>query len=221
MLVRGTRARRATVKTHDDGVELFCARARVERSAAVEELCRRLDNMPLALELAAARAALLTVEQILGRFSQRLDLFKGGRDADPRQQTLRATIEWSYELLSVAEQGLFARLAVFVGGCRLEAAEEIAGADLDTLQSLVEKSLLRRTDGRLWMLETIRHYAAQQLEVLGEVCALRLRHAEYYLGLASRIDEELRGPAQDAWMERVGQQHANFARGGTGRLRPP
>ncbi len=194
-----------------DAVELFCARARVERSAAVEELCRRLDNMPLALELAAARAALLTVEQILGRLSQRLDLFKGGRDADPRQQTLRATIEWSYELLSVAEQGLFARLAVFVGGCRLEAAEKIAGADLDTLQSLVEKSLLRRTDGRLWMLETIRHYAAQQLEVLGEVSALRLRHAEYYLGLASRIDEELRGPAQDAWMERVGQQHANFA----------
>ncbi len=92
--------------------------------------------------------------------SQRLDLLKGGRDADPRQQTLRATIEWSYELLSPEEQELFARLSVFAGGCTLEAAEEVCDADLDTLQSLVEKSLLRFTNERYWMLETIREYAA-------------------------------------------------------------
>ncbi len=90
---------------------------------------------------------MLSPAQILERLSQRLDLLKGGRDAEPRQQTLRATIEWSYELLSAEEQQLFARLSVFAGGCTLEAAEEVADADLDTLQSLVEKSLLRFTDG--------------------------------------------------------------------------
>ena len=108
---------------------------------AVEELCRRLDNMPLALELAAARTKVLTPAQILERLSQRLDLFKGGRDADPRQQTLRATIEWSYDLLSNQEQLLFARLSVFAGGATLDAAEQVCAADLETLQSLVEKSL--------------------------------------------------------------------------------
>ena len=106
--------------------------------------------------------------QILDRLSQRLDLLKGGRDADPRQQTLRATIEWSCELLSPDEQQLFARLAVFAGGWTLEAAEEVANADLDTLQSLVEKSLLRFTDGRYWMLETIREFAVERLEESGE-----------------------------------------------------
>ena len=109
------------------------ARARsVEPSAAIDELCRRLDDMPLAIELAAARTGVLTADQILDRLSQRLDLLKGGRDADPRQQTLRATIEWCHDLLSAEEQQLFARLAVFAGGCTLEAAEEVAGADLDT-----------------------------------------------------------------------------------------
>ena len=124
-----------------EAVALFCERSQLEPDETIAELCRRLDNLPLAVELAAARTSVLTSEQILERLSQRLDLLKGGRDADPRQQTLRATIEWSYELLDTEEQQLFARLSVFAGGCTLEAAEEVGDADLDTLQSLVEKSL--------------------------------------------------------------------------------
>jgi class 3 adenylate cyclase len=112
-----------------DAVQLFCARGNVEPTPPVVEVCRRLDDMPLALELAAARAKVLTVDQILERLSQRLDLFTGGRDADPRQRTLRATIEWSHDLLSEDEQQLFARLAVFAGGATLEAAEAVCDAD--------------------------------------------------------------------------------------------
>ena len=131
-----------------EAVALFCARAQLEPSAEIAELCARLDSLPLAVELAAARTKALSPAQILERLSRRLDLLKGGRDADPRQQTLRATIEWRYDLLSPEEQQLFARLSVFAGGCTLEAAEDVADADLDTLQSLVEKSLLRFTTER-------------------------------------------------------------------------
>src|SRR2546428_5048094 len=139
-----------------DAVELFCARARTDPDENVHELCRALDNLPLALELAAARASVLSPKQILGRLSQRLDVLKGGRDADPRQQTLRATIAWSHDLLDAGEQQLFARLAVFAGGCTLEAAEEVLAAQLDTLQSLVDKSLVRHTADRLLMLQYTR-----------------------------------------------------------------
>ena len=169
---------------------LFTARARAlrpdfEPDGAVDELCERLDDLPLALELAAARVVLLTTEQLLERLGRRLDLLRGGRDADARQQTLRATIEWSYELLEPAEQQLFARLAVFAGGCTLTAAEEICGAELDTLQSLVEKSLLRvRGGGRFWMLETIRHYSLERLAESGEAEAMRRRHGRFFLELA-------------------------------------
>jgi predicted ATPase len=163
-----------------DAVELFSARARVEPDASVEELCRRLDNMPLALELAAARATVLSIEQIQERLAQRLDLFKGGRDADPRQQTLRATIEWSYELLTPEERQLFERLSLFAGGCTLEAAEAVADADLDTLQSLVDKSLVRRTGERFWMLETIREYAGERLARTDDERRLRFRVAEHF-----------------------------------------
>jgi predicted ATPase len=146
-----------------EAVDLFCARAQLEPSKEIAELCARLDSLPLAVELAAARTKALSPAQILERLSGRLDVLRGGRDVDPRQQTLRATIEWSYDLLTEEEQQLFARLAVFAGGCTLEAAEEVAGADLDILQSLVEKSLLRFTSsdagGRYWMLETIREFA--------------------------------------------------------------
>jgi predicted ATPase len=142
-----------------EAVSLFCERSRLEPSEEIPELCARLDNLPLAVELAAARTKALSPAQILERLSQRLDLLKGGRDADPRQQTLRTTIQWSYDLLSIEEQRLFRALSVFSGGCTLEAAEEVADASLDTLQSLVEKSLLRFTDSRYWMLETIREYA--------------------------------------------------------------
>jgi predicted ATPase len=164
---------------NSEAVALFCDRAQLEAGAAVEELCRRLDDMPLAVELAAARAKLLTPEQIVERLGQRLDVLKGGRDADPRQATLRATIEWSHDLLDGDEQRLFARLSVFPG-CTLEAAEAVCDADLDVLQSLVEKSLVRRTGERFWMLQTIREYAGERLAASGEADEIGRRHAEYF-----------------------------------------
>ena len=172
-----------------DATELFTARARAadprfEPDPIVEQLCARLDNLPLALELAATRVTVLSPEQLLDRLSKRLDLLKAGRGADPRQQTLRATIEWSYDLLDEEERLLFGRLSVFRGGCTLEAAEEICDADIDTLQSLIDKSLLRRQGERFWMLETIREYAAEQLEQESEAEVLVERHAQYFLALA-------------------------------------
>ncbi|HET7367624.1 MAG TPA: adenylate/guanylate cyclase domain-containing protein [Gaiella sp.] len=146
-----------------DAVELFCARSGLEPSEEIHELCARLDSLPLAVELAAARARALSPAQILERLRDRLEL-RAGRDADPRQQTLRSTIAWSHELLSQDERRLFARLSVFAGGCRLEDAESVADADVGTLQSLVEKSLLRRSGERYAMLETIREFAAEQLD---------------------------------------------------------
>ena len=144
--------------------------------------------MPLALELAAARASVLTVEQIVERLSQRLDLFTGGRDADPRQQTLRTTIEWSHDLLSEDERWLFARLAVFVGGCTLDAAEEVVNADIAMLQALVDKSLVRRTGERLWMLETIREYALERLDESPGKEAVERRHTDFFLALAREAE---------------------------------
>jgi predicted ATPase/class 3 adenylate cyclase len=192
-----------------DAVELFCARARMEPDETVAELCGRLDNLPLALELAAARVSVLAPAQILERISQRLDLFRAGRDADPRQQTLRATIAWSYDLLSPDEQRLFARLAVFRGGCTLEAAEEVVDANLDALQSLVDKSLLRHSEKRFWMLETIREYAHELLEGSGEADAVRGRHADHYVALAElayteRFDRGL------TWVRKLEEEHDNL-----------
>ena len=176
-----------------EAVSLFCERAQSAASEEIVALCARLDSLPLAVELAAARTKALSPAQILERVSQRLDLLKGGRDADPRQQTLRATIEWSYDLLSEEEQQLFRRMSIFAGGCRLEAAEEVAGADLETLQSLVEKSLLRFTNERYWMLETIRDYAAEELERSGDAKRLQRRHMEHFLIFAERKEPLLRG----------------------------
>jgi predicted ATPase len=166
-----------------EAVELFCARAPLQPDELVAELCRRLDNLPLAVELAAARTSVLSPAQILERLSQRLDLLKGGRDAEARQQTLRAAIEWSYDLLSPEEQRLFRRLSVFAGGCILEAAEQVAEADLDTLQSLVDKSLLRRAEERFWMLETIREFALERLKASTEADDVASRHAARVLAL--------------------------------------
>jgi predicted ATPase len=167
-----------------EAVQLFCERSRLSADGRIGDICSRLDNLPLAVELAAARARVLTVEQIAERLGGRLDLFKAGRDADPRQQTLRATIDWSYALLDEPEALLFRRLAVFAGGCTLEAAEAVCTAHLDDLQSLVDKSLVRRTSNRFWMLETIREYALEQLPQSGETEVMRRRHAEYLLSLA-------------------------------------
>ena len=192
-----------------EAVELFCARARIEPDEAVAELCDRLDNLPLALELAAARVSVLTPAQIVERISQRLDLFRAGRDADPRQQTLRATIAWSYDLLAADEQRLFARTGVFRGGCTLETAEQVAGADVAGLQSLHDKSLLRRTGKRFWMLETIRVYAHELLEGSREADAVRGRHADHYRALSElayteRFDRGL------TWAGRLDPEHDNL-----------
>jgi predicted ATPase/class 3 adenylate cyclase len=193
----------------EDAVSLFCARAQTKPDDSVAELCRRLDNLPLALELAAARANALPPAQILDRLGQRLDLLKGGRDADPRQYTLRSTIAWSHDLLQKDEQRLFARLAVFAGGCRLESAEEVCEADLDVVQSLVDKSLLRRTGDRFWMLETIREFAAGQLRHSGEAGELERRHAEYYLALAEEAAPHLPAGRRE-WLERLESEHDNL-----------
>jgi predicted ATPase/class 3 adenylate cyclase len=179
-----------------EAVSLFCARSQLAPSDEIAELCARLDSLPLAVELAAARTKALTPDQILERLSGRLDLLKGGRDAEARQQTLRATIEWSYDLLTKEEQRLFRALSVFAGGCTLEAAEQVCEADVDTVQSLAEKSLLRFTNSRYWMLETIREYAAERLDESGEVDTFRRRHEEYVLELArsSNLAFDAEGP---------------------------
>jgi predicted ATPase/class 3 adenylate cyclase len=187
--LRGERAYALPPLDEQEAVALFCERASVEPSAPIRELSLRLEGLPLALELAAARLAILTPEQLLERLSQRLDLFKGPRDADPRQQTLRATIEWSYDLLAEEERRLFRALSFFAGGCTLEAAERVADAVLDTLQSLVEKSLLRFTDGRYRMLETIREYAAERLEEAGAAENVQRRHADFVLRLSREVAE--------------------------------
>jgi len=173
----------------DEGVDLFSARARsvdpgFTADEAVPELCRRLDDLPLTLELAAARIKVLSPAQILERIDHRLPLLTGGaRDLPERQRTLEATIQWSYELLSDVEQRLFRLLAVFSGGCTLEAAERVADAELDSLQSLVEKNLLRRTADRYWMLQSIREYAVGRLESSGEAENIRRSHAVHFLEL--------------------------------------
>jgi predicted ATPase/class 3 adenylate cyclase len=191
-----------------EAVELFCARARLEPDETVAELCRRLDSLPLAVELAAARTSVLSPAQILERLSERLDLFRGGRDAETRQETLRATIGWSHELLGEEEKRLFARLAVFVGGCTLAAAEQVSGARLDPLQSLVDKSLLRHSQERFWMLETIREYALERLEESGEGASVRRSHAGHFLALAQEAEPHLRQESSD-WLDRLEPEHDN------------
>ncbi len=196
-----------------EAVELFCARSRLEPDETIAELCGRLDNLPLAVELAAARASVLTPAQMVERLSQRLDLLRGGRDTDDRQKTLRATIEWSHDLLEGAERELFARLSVFRGGCTLRSAEDVAEADLDTLQALVDKSLLRHTDDRFWMLETIREYAGERLEDSGRAEELRRRHAEHFVALGEEagphmIGEGFRGGTE--WLDRLERELDNL-----------
>ena len=203
-----------------EAVDLFHARAAdawvpLERSAAVEELCVRLEQLPLALELAAARTVVFAPEQLLARLAQRLDLLKGGRDADPRQRTLRATIEWSYELLDEPERRLFRALSVFAGGCTYDAAEQAADADPDTLQSLLDKSLLRRRDTehgpRYWMLETIREYATELLVLSDEESSLRAQHAAWLLELVRELGTGLRRMTPDA-VARIAPERDNVAR---------
>jgi predicted ATPase len=208
--VRGEAAFFVPPMSESEAVDLFCQRAGLHPDELISELCRRLDDLPLAVELAAARTNVLTPRQILQRLAQRLDLLKGGRDAERRHQTLRATIDWSYELLDDEERRLFARLAVFSGGCTLDSAEAVVDADLRILSSLLEKSLIRRTDDRFWMLETIREFATDRFESDGEARDLRSRHADWFSALAAELFDEF-GEARDPRaFEVFGDEQDNF-----------
>ncbi|MEO6579373.1 MAG: adenylate/guanylate cyclase domain-containing protein, partial [Candidatus Limnocylindria bacterium] len=196
-------------------VELFITRAIAVRhdftaTDEIAEICARLDHLPLAIELAASRVKVLSSSALLERLEHRLPILAGGaRDLPERQRTLRATIEWSHELLTENEQRLFASLAVFRGGCTLDAAESVVDADLDTIGSLVDKSLVRVRDDRFWMLETIREFATERLAVSGEADALRDRHAAHYLALAVEAEPHLFRDAT-AWAARLEAEHDNL-----------
>jgi predicted ATPase len=201
-----------------EAVELFDARARAvlgefRPGGEVSEICARLDNLPLAIELAAAQVKILSPAALLDRLDRRLPVLAGGlRDVPERQRTLRSTIEWSYELLNEPERLLFGRVAVFAGGFTFDAAEDVCAADLETLSSLVDKSLVRRSEDRFWMLETIREFAAERLAESGEADALARRHIEYFLALVEAAEPHLRTPAigPTEWVERLDREHDNI-----------
>jgi predicted ATPase/DNA-binding CsgD family transcriptional regulator len=189
----------------------------------IAEICVRLDGLPLAIELAAARVKLLPPQALLTRLGHRLQvLTSGARDAPVRQQTLRNTLAWSYDLLDAEEQQLFRRLSVFAGGCTLEAVEglytalgELPAAVLDGVASLMDKSLLRQVEQegeepRLLMLATIREYGLEALAASGEMESTRRAHAAYYLGMAEQAELELGGPQQAAWLNRLEREHDNL-----------
>ena len=213
--IRGEREYSVPPLAHAEAVRLFVERAQelgrtVAADAAVSEICRRLDDLPLAIELAAVRTKVLTPAQIAKRLEQRLPLLtSGARDLPERQRTLRGAIEWSHELLSAEEQRLFARLAVFRGGWTLEAAEAVSEADLDTLQSLVEKSLVRQEGDRFAMLQTIREYAAERLAASGEEEEQRRRHADHFVGVANEAEPHVRLDSP-VWTDRLEREHDNL-----------
>jgi predicted ATPase len=194
-----------------------------ENASAVAEICARLDGLPLAIELAAARVKVLSPSSMLTRLASRLQLLTGGaRDLPRRQQTLRAAIDWSYDLLGAAEQKLFRRLAVFVGGCNLEGVEAVCDAkgdlDLDLLDgmaSMLDKSLLQQVEqghdeSRFVMLETIREYALEKLDASGEEALTKRAHAAYCLVLAEEDATVQSGSEAAKWLERFGFEHDNF-----------
>jgi predicted ATPase/DNA-binding SARP family transcriptional activator len=204
----------------EHAIALFTERAQAVRpgfaaeEGLLEAICTRLDCLPLALELAAARSRVLSAEELLGRLGRRLELLTGGpSDLASRHQTLRATIEWSYRLLDSAERQLFARLAVFAGGCTVAAAERVCGGSLEQLESLVGKNLVQRREssgvGRFSMLETIREYALEQLAAAEGLERTRRAHAEHYLDLARRGVEEL-DRAERATLDRVERELDNL-----------
>ena len=214
-----------------EATRLFAARAAFNRpgfavtegnASSVAHVCRRLDGMPLAIELAAARVRVLTVEQIAARLDDRFRLLTGGsRTALPRQQTLRAAMDWSYDLLAERERTLLRRLSVFAGGWTFEAAQTICPGDgveaadyLDLLTSLVDKSLvlaeIRNGDSQYRLLETVRQYGRDKLHEAGESVAVQRRHLGWYLKLARRAEAELLGPQQVAWIERLDAEHDNL-----------
>jgi predicted ATPase/class 3 adenylate cyclase len=234
--------------TQYESVRLFIARAQAVKSdftvtntnaPAIAEICYRLDGLPLAIELAAARIKFFAPEALLARLERRLQVLTGGpRDLPLRQQTLRNTIDWSYKLLDAGEQALFRRLGVFVGGCTLEAAEAVAsegkrqkakgkeaGGDtsflpftfdlLPLIEALVDKSLLRREEGpdgepRFTMLETVGEYALERLEESGEAETIRRQHANYFLSLAETAELHRYTPTQGLWLLRLDADHDNM-----------
>jgi len=213
-------------------IALFVQRARAvkpafgltsENGGAVARICSHLDGLPLAIELAAARIKILTPQAILDRLGSRLDFLKGGaRDLPARHQTLRHAISWSYDLLADDEKSFFRRIAIFTGGCTLEAVEQVSGgvgslgADvLDAVTALVDKSLLRLEEGpgaepRFVMLETIREYGLECLKAAGEWESARRAHLRYCLGLAEQAEAELTGPRQSLWLDRLESEHDNL-----------
>ena len=213
-------------------VALFLERARAVRpdlqltpanSRAIAEICVRLEGLPLAIELAAARIKLLPPQALLERLEHRLDVLTGGgQDVPARQQTLRNAITWSYELLDAGEQRLFRCLSVFVGGCTLETVEEVyatmgAGASsvLDGASSLIDKSLLQQVEfegrePRLLMMETIREYALDALAASGEMEAARQAHAACFLRLAEEAEPELKSERQAFWSDRLAREYDNL-----------
>jgi predicted ATPase/class 3 adenylate cyclase len=199
-----------------EAVALFTARARqlkprFQPDGHVEAICRRLDGLPLAVELCAARVKVLTPAQILDRLGRSLDLLTGGaRDAPERHRTLRATIEWSYQLLNAGERRLFAGLAVFAGSFDLEAAERVGDADLDVLAALVDKSLLRQTEEGFFLLETVQAYAAERLDQSGASAISRRRHAAHFLKLAELAEAGLQGSEQAQWLDRLERERGNL-----------
>ncbi|HEY3284236.1 MAG TPA: AAA family ATPase [Armatimonadota bacterium] len=213
------------------GVQLFLERARAAAPGfavtaatlpSVLDVCRHLDGIPLAIELAAARVGTLPLERIARGMSDRFRLLTGGsRTAPPRLQTLRATMDWSYDLLTEPEQTLLRRLSVFVGGWTLEAAEEVGSGQgvgewevIDRLGALVEKSLVVYDEGdvggRYHMLETVRQYARDRLLDTGEAEDLRQRHLTFYLGLAEEAERHLYGPEQAAHLRSLERDHDNL-----------
>ncbi|MFL5657844.1 MAG: ATP-binding protein, partial [Ktedonobacteraceae bacterium] len=222
----------AQTLAHIAAVELFLQRVQASRTdfeltpsnaAAIAEVCIRLDGLPLAIELAAARSKVFTPQALLSRLERRLQVLTGGaRDLPLRQQTLRSTIAWSYELLPREEQRLFRRLAVFAGGCTIEAVEAVSSAVgdgavtvMEGMISLVDKTLLQHTgrDGeepRFAMLETIREYGLEALASEGEAHVTRQAHAAYYLRLSERAEPQLDGQEQLSWFQRLEREHDNL-----------
>ena len=208
-----------------EAVRLFVERAKAveagfaltqSNAPAIAEICYRLDGLPLAIELAAARVRLLPPQALLTRLKRGLHLLAGSPDPLPaRQQTLRGTIAWSYDLLPPDEQDLFRRLGIFAGGCTPEAAAAVCRATVGGLRALADKSLLRhepRSEGniRFFMLDTIREYALERLRDSPEAGAVREQHARYFRTLAEQAEPELTGPRQQQWLARLAEEHDNL-----------
>jgi predicted ATPase len=223
--------RRGRLRTMSDAAQLFVDRAKAARSdfpltdsfcAAAQRICERLDGIPLAIELAAARTSAMSVREIEAKLRDRFGLLKQSNPAHaPRQQTLHALVNWSYQLLTAPEQLLFARLSVFAGGFDLAAAEQVCSETplsneevLNLVTGLVDKSLvIADVDGgstRYRLLQTIAEFAAQRLADFGETQVAARRHAEYYLGIAKAGQRQLVGPHIAAWIDRLSLEHDNL-----------